>query len=217
MFVAVNKIWNESLQFLTKIILLISWSLPRLARDPHLEVHYMKWGDGEESQCASIPPCVSTPVGRVVGGWTPRWDHHIASSATGATCSMGNGEGNRTTAIIATGWRINDKFKHPVVLATLCCLPHPFLSLPPPCRPVWFVFGGNSMEKSSVGCLPQHGPGQWTPPQSRFPLVICPGRQGIATSSRSVCMQPWFVTPVIVPTCHGQHRVMMSLHRRTRG
>lgn len=98
----------------------------------------MKRGGGEESQGAGIPPCAvctaSAPVRRTVGGWTPHWDCRIAFSATGATRSMGNGEGIRTAAIIATGWRSNDKFKHPVILAALYCLPHPSVSLTHPQR-----------------------------------------------------------------------------------
>lgn len=107
----------------------------------------MKRGGGEESQSASIPPCTvraASAPGRTVGGWTPHWDRCVAFSATGATRGMGNGEGIRTTAIIATGWRSNDKFKNLIYFGC------PVLSSPPTRSVVWFwlLHGGNSMEES---------------------------------------------------------------------
>lgn len=113
----------------------------------------MKRGGEEESQSASIPPCTvcaASAPGRTVGGWTPHWEGRIAFSATGATRGVGNGEGIRTTAINATGWRSNEKFKNLVILAALYCLPHP--------PAAWFGFGfcmvATPWKRVSVGCLP---------------------------------------------------------------
>lgn len=100
----------------------------------------------------------------------PHWDNCIAFLAPGAMHSMGNREGIRTTATIATGWRSNDKLKHSVFLATLCCLLHLFVSLSHPQRGLVLLLRvGNSISVRVPTAM-------W----SRFPLIICPRIQAVS-------------------------------------
>lgn len=74
---------------LQNIILVIIWSLHTSSgQGPSVRSWLCEKGDGEELQCTSTC-AVSTASQQLI----PHWHCHTASSATGAMCGMGNGEG----------------------------------------------------------------------------------------------------------------------------